>query len=362
MASQKRRRSRDPFGSVFDDPFFGGSNFERKVLRTQPVHIQVLPLPKNTTGVPFSGVVGHVTMTSGVDTRSLKVGDSATFNVALEGSGNLMDAAEPVIAVPDGFKVYKDNPVEDIKVGQRGFSGKKTFQMALVPVKEGTFTIPSAAVCYFDVEKGIYQVVKTQPVDMVVGPAPAGTPVAGAPPPASLSQAGPSNVVVKKKVEYIGHDILPLKESLEGAKRTVTFTAMTYTMFLLIPLVCLVILKGWMGYSQRGRSLSSLMVEKAEKSLKEAAAKNSSDEEFMTHLYRAFVSTVYSKAPFSGETLTGREVRNILTEAGCDGTCIGDAEILLEKIESFRFGGQSLKQADRDRLMNEIRSMIRRIR
>jgi hypothetical protein len=197
---------------------------------------------------------------------------------------------------------------------------------------------------------------------MVVGPAPAGTPVAGALPPASLSQSGPPNVVVKKKVEYIGHDILPLKESLEGARRTVTFTAMTFTMFLFIPLACLGILKGWMWYSQRGRSLSSLMVVKAEKSLKEAAEKHISDEEFMAHLYKAFISSIYSKAPVAGETLTGREVRNILTEAGCEGACIADAEILLEKIESFRFSGQSFKQADRDRLMNEIRSMIRRIR
>jgi len=279
--------------------------------------------------------------------------------LTVEGKGNLTDAVEPAVDVPSGFKMYKDTPREDITLDKEGYSGKKTFSLALVGVAAGSYTIPPVSIAYFDVEKGVYRVLSTRPLNITVNPSPNGTT-------AQIPAAKDDNPLkapgqIKKKVEYTGHDILPLKESLDGARSRFSLSFTGFTLCLIISLAFLGAVKAVVLYSGRGKTVSAMMAERAEKSLKQAGQKGLGDEEFIALIYLAFVSIVFAKNGTSGETLTKREVRSILESKGCDASIVDDAETLLDRIESGRFAGRSMNEDMRQSLLEDTRSMMRRI-
>ena len=53
-------RSNDPFGRLFDDPFFGGT--QEIIRKTQPLNLNILPLPEENRPVTFNGDVGTFSM------------------------------------------------------------------------------------------------------------------------------------------------------------------------------------------------------------------------------------------------------------------------------------------------------------
>ncbi len=362
MVVERRQRSRDPFDSFFNDPFFNRGALTKKTLRTNPVVVRVMPLPKNPYPVPFSGLVGRFGLKAELESAVVNVGDSTNLSLILEGQGNLMDATEPPVNVPSGFKMYKDTPEEDISLNAEGYSGKKTFRLALVGVKEGSYTIPPVSMVYFDAEKGVYRVLSTQPVNITVNPSAGGAAERKPTDDGGTTEAAKAPPgLIKKKVEYTGHDILPLKESLSGAQNRFSFSFTGFVLGILLPLVILCGLKTAVHYSGKGKTVSALMAERAENSLKKARQKGLDDGEFLALIYQAFVSSVFSKNGSTGETLTKREVRAILASKGCEGSMIEDAENLLDRIESGRFAGQTLDDALRHSLLEDTKTMIRRI-
>lgn len=359
VANSNRRRSNDPFDSFFNDPFFGRATLSKKTLRTNPLTVRVLPLPKNPYPVPFSGLVGRFDLKADLESDTINAGDSTTLTLTVEGKGNLTDAVEPVVNVPSGFKMYKDTPKEDITLDKEGYSGKKTFSLALVGVDAGSYTIPPVSISYFDVEQGVYRVLSTRPLNITVNPSPNGT--ADQIPAGKVGTPLKTPGQIKKKVEYTGHDILPLKESLDGARNRFNLSFLGFTLCLAIPLAFLGMMKVAVLYSGRGKTVSAMMTERAEKSLKQAGQKGIGDGEFLALIYLAFVSIVFAKNGATGETLTKREVRSILESKGCDASVIDDAETLLDRIESGRFAGRSMNEAVRQNLLEDTRTMMRRI-
>ena len=89
------RRGRSPF-----DDFFNRAAVEPKVLQTETVSVQVRPLPPLEGGGTFSGLVGRFDLSATIETTELKVGDSTTVTVVVQGQGNVMDAQAPGLQVP----------------------------------------------------------------------------------------------------------------------------------------------------------------------------------------------------------------------------------------------------------------------
>lgn len=354
---------RDPMDSFFGNSFFGRSRLERKVLRTNPIPIRINPLPANPHDVEFSGLVGQMTLSAAMENHDIKVGDSTTLTLTLDGIGNIMDVEEPKINVPDGLKMYRDNPQEDVTIGRKGYAGKKIFRLALVAIKDGTFTIPPITVNYFDVEKGQYQILVTPAFELDVAPSDQSGERQVAP---LINEEGTQDkdrpLRIKKKVEYTGHDILPLKESLDGVENRPGMSLAMFILLLILPALGAGGLKAILLYTGRGKSQASLMVRRAEKALKSAGKSGTPEDEFLSALYRAFISMVLSRGGMVGETLTTAEVRNILTKANLKQEDIHEAEDLLNRIESIRFSGGALNDATRKELMDKTRQTIRRIR
>ncbi len=345
---RSQRRSRSLFDSFFND----NTNLDHRILRTESVKVNVKPLPPYEGDGNFSGLVGQFGIRTDLESASLKIGDSTTLSVTLQGTGNIMDAASPEINVPDAFKVYKDNPEDDIRLSSQGYKGKKIFRTALVPIQEGNYSLDPIRLVYFDVSQGRYVTRSTKPLSLSVSPSDKKDTLEVFSAPASDKKA------MKKKVEFTGRDILPLKENLDALEAQVPLSLTRFVLFLLGPLIACLVIRTALLSTQKHDDPATVMAKKAEKALNDACRTDASGEEFLSCLHKSLISVILSKAGAKGESLTYAEAEEILHSQGYPEEAVKSATSLLEKIDSAQYSGLSMDADFREDLLGETKQMV----
>lgn len=184
----------DPF---FRDPFGNLTQQERIRVASEPMTLEVKPLPSNAPPT-FSGAVGNFTMNAEAKPKSVQVGDPITVTATISGRGNFDRMNAPVLEEETGWHKYppsaKFKQDDDV-----GISGQKTFETVIAPNEKKT-AVPPFAFVYFDPAKEQYVVLRSDPVPIKVeggvsAPAAAATPgstpasatAAKTPPPAAAT-------------------------------------------------------------------------------------------------------------------------------------------------------------------------------
>lgn len=350
---QRSRRQR-PFAGM--DAFFGRNEMTTRILETEPITVQVKNLPPTQPGSSFSGLVGRFEVSASLDKAAVQVGDSTTLAVTVSGTGNIMDAPAPAISVPESFKTYADNPEENLQRGPDGYSGSKRFRTALVPVKPGQFRIDPVVMTYFDVASGMYRDISTSAFEVTVSPSEtAATDI-------DVFRAAPAQLPsLKKRVEFTGRDILPLKEGLDAITPQRALSPLWFTLFLTIPAVGFFAVRAVIQITQKDNSPGRIMADRARQALKSAAAGDGPDADFLSALYRALVSAILGKRGVTGTSLTWSEASDQLLEIGWSADDAAAAAQLLEEIESFNYSGGRLDDEKRADLLDRTRQAVRRL-
>lgn len=350
-------RSRRGFDAFFDDPFFGRARLEPRTFRTDALPVEVKPLPPYGLDIGFSGLVGSFNFSADLDGQKIGVGDSATLSLTVSGAGNIMDAEAPEVHLSDQFKVYRDNPEEDIRLDENGYSGKKVFRLALVPVKAGKAVVGPFELVYFNTDTGEYEKIRTRRFAIDV------TPAAGK----DRVETGQNDLLrlpeefKKKKVEFIHRDILPLKEDLDALKTQREMSLSGFILLLLIPVFGYAAGKIFFLFVNKDEDDGMRMAKRARTAMKNAEKHKYDDDKLLSCLYVAFVSLVLSVAKAKGETLTGIEVEEILRNRGFPVEVRQQAKNFLNKIESCRYGGRVLDFELKNHLLYEIKTLARRL-
>lgn len=351
------RRRRGPgvfsFDSFFNNGFLGNAELEPRILKTDPVTVDVVPLPEYSGNVPFSGLVGKFDVKAEIETSQLRVGDSATLSVSIEGSGNIKDAASPELKIPENFKIYKDTPEEKIQLDMEvGYTGKKIFRSALVPVADGRYLFEPIQLVYFDVKKGAYVTKSTTPFSVNVSAALKKDELE------IYSGSENNSNKMKKKVEFTGRDILSLKEDISALETEPALSVLGFISCLLAPAILFIAVIFTHRRVRKSNEPAVIMAEKADKCLKEACGRHELKEDFLLCLNKAIVFTVLSKAGKQGESLTYAEAKDILQSAGCAMEVCDKAASLLEKVESLRYGGNLMNDRDKEHLLDETKRLL----
>ena len=173
--SAPRSRPRSPFDLLdqddpFSDPFFSNPFSQRGErrdveIKSEPVALEVKPLPKNAPP-SFSGAIGNFTMTTDAKPKTVQVGDPITITSTISGRGNFDRVNAPVIEDERGWHKYP--PSSKFKQDDEvGLSGTKTFEMVLSPndKKQG---LPLLAFSYFDPVKEQYVTLHSEPIPINV--------------------------------------------------------------------------------------------------------------------------------------------------------------------------------------------------
>ncbi len=158
-----RRGFNDPFfDSFFNDSFFGSTYQNvRKTIRSNPLNINVKPLPAAGKPSEFAGAVGSFSISSSIDKEQLKTNEAMTLKFTVSGRGNLKLMEKPNLVFPNDFEVYDPRVTDNITAAQNGVSGSRTFEYLIIPRNPGDFTIKSVRYAYFDIGSGTYKTLST---------------------------------------------------------------------------------------------------------------------------------------------------------------------------------------------------------
>lgn len=265
VQGQKKSRG-NVFDSFFDDPFFNNQFQNVRIeVKSNPITVNVKPLPIANKPAGYSGAVGKFNLRSSVDVTELSVNDAATLKMIISGSGNLELINTPDIHWPPDFETYDPKVSKNIKTTQSGVSGSRTFEYLAIPRSAGEFSVGPVEFSYFDPSIGQYKTLSTEVYNFDVEK--------GNQSSSNISYSG----VAQEAIMYIGQEVRHIKTGYYTLHKTGVyfFGSNLFFILLAVPLILLIILVVIVSQNRKNRSNIALMKNKkatrvARKNLKKA--------------------------------------------------------------------------------------------
>ncbi|MBU0630322.1 MAG: BatD family protein [Candidatus Margulisbacteria bacterium] len=138
------------------------------LFKTDPVTLQVRPLPEAGKPADFGGSVGRYKLSVAPSVKEVERGKPFTIVAKVFGEGNIQSVSEPVLADGEGYKKLSSSSNEKVVPGNLSVSGSKTFEIAVLPLKEGTLALPPLSFSYFDPGAEKYVQLNSQPLAIKV--------------------------------------------------------------------------------------------------------------------------------------------------------------------------------------------------
>lgn len=191
----------------FDDPVFrqllgGQSPFvqaRQMAVKTAPLHLEVLPLPKEGRPSSFAGAVGQFDIDAAIPNPRVAHGDPALLNIKIGGKGNFKAMGPPVLTGTEGWRSYPPSDKFD-STDDLSYTGVKSFGYTLI-AQETKHLSPGAEFSYFDPINSKYVTLTMKPLPLEASPASGGGATAasstpGTPTPPTVTPPQPSSTAV----------------------------------------------------------------------------------------------------------------------------------------------------------------------
>lgn len=142
--------------------FFSRGNVERYRINSEPIDINVTPLPPNPP-ISFAGAVGKYEVGSSINRKLMTTDDDLVLRLSIIGDGDLKRIQPPDMGFAvDSFEIYDPRVIEENsteKQGQR--EARKVFEYTVVPKYPGVYAI-QPKFTYFDTDTLDYVTLKGQ--------------------------------------------------------------------------------------------------------------------------------------------------------------------------------------------------------
>ncbi|MFD2527080.1 BatD family protein [Flavihumibacter stibioxidans] len=173
--------NRSPLQKLFDDLLTdqqGNWEEHRVTLSSKPERITIKALPE---GAPasFNGAVGKFTISGKLLNSVIAAGDNATFELFIDGKGNLPLVNAPQLTLPEGFTQFDPQVTEEINKMVAPMEGFKKFSFAIIPETPGKYLLPAVPFSYFDPSTRQYRTIQTDSIRLEVTPAANRKPASG---------------------------------------------------------------------------------------------------------------------------------------------------------------------------------------
>ena len=162
---RNKRNNRDPFFDPFFNSFF--SETKTKVLNSEEQKISIKSFPRERPK-DFFGAVGDFEIYSSSDVGKIKINEGVTFNITLQGTGNLNLFTFPELKFPDYIEVFQPNETFEKDVFRNKLTGKKSLEYILIPRKSGNIVLPEVSFTYFNLKNKKWTMIKTKPITITV--------------------------------------------------------------------------------------------------------------------------------------------------------------------------------------------------
>lgn len=345
VALDRRSPGRSPLDSMF-----GRRQVEPRNLLTDPIPLQVRPLPPAPAS--FSGLVGSFGLEAELSKQRLAVGESATLTLTIRGEGNAQMIPEPRLPELPTFKIYNDKPGSAVKRGPSGISGSRTFRKALVPLTPGTHTVPAVTLTYFDPAAGQYRTESTAELTLEVVPAEGEE---------TLQLTGglrPGGG--KTAVRILADDILPIYRDLDAVERR--GGALWNRLFILLLLAPPIVFGLLLVMDRRQRLRAGFRRRREARRLArrhlEELGGELDDATRAQEVSRALRRFIGDSLGFEGGALTATEAAQHLQRAGVEPALAVRTEGMLSRLEAIQYGAAG---GDAEDLRHEVDRLLERL-
>ncbi len=333
LSRTQRRRSGSVF-DMFEDEFFGGGSVVNLSTTSDPVSLQVSPLPQ---GAPagFGGAVGSYSLTASVDKNTLPSGDALALTVAIRGNGQPKAITKPALPDLGQFEVF-DPEVSTATAIQGGtLVTTKTFKYVMVPRRKGEYNIGPVSFPYFDPARKAYAEARSQPITLSVTQ---GKEIA----------AGPGRVMSQREIADIGSDIRHIKIDASALEDGTDFLYKHVWFWSLFPpapvafaLMLLLRRRSRRLESDATLKRKSLAGAQLRRRLKEAneALKGQNPREFYKALSQAVVGFASDKTNVEFRGLPLEDAKAALRKQGAGDGTAQEYEKLIERCDFGQFAG-----------------------
>jgi len=349
VASQSRRR--DPF-----DIFGGIGRGEDVTVRSNPIKVDVRPLPEQGRPDGYTGTIGKFSITALADKTTVEVNQPVTVTIRIRGVGNIKSVAEPTIPELDDFRVYRASSSESVSKPKDKIGGTKIFEEVFIPKVAGTLEIPSLSISFFDPEKQRYQTVRTRPIKLSV------TKSTGTTAEYQVPYAGPDMTLgaESREIHFIKEnpgELQPVGRMLSHGTLYVVVNAASVLLLMATVLVRVrrEKLAGDVGYA-RARGASK----QARKRLTKAKglAGTETAEAFYAESSQVVLSYIADKLNISPHGLTTDKVIDLLKRCAAEKTLMDDTIDFLNHCDYARFAPSSVSQTDIEQTLKQAEDLM----
>jgi hypothetical protein len=139
-------------------------------VESQPVSIMVKPLPAGARP-DYNGAVGQFQVSTMLSSPVVHKNDLVNLVVRISGKGNFPLVQAPLVDWPDSTEVFEASVQEQFSKFVSPIAGSKLISIPFIAGKEGSMTIPSVDLPYFDPVTAKYAVAHSDPLVVKVEPA-----------------------------------------------------------------------------------------------------------------------------------------------------------------------------------------------
>ena len=339
---RKKRRGRDPFFDPFFDSFF--TETETKILRSQEHTLSIKEYPGSRPS-GFTGGVGDFKISTTTDTDSLIVNEAVTFNVSIEGTGNIGLFSINELKFSDEIDQFPPKENFDKNVFRDELSGKITWEYILVPRIPGSLTIPPINFTFFNPETEEWNVLSSKPKSVNVKKTSSSI----------LAKRG----LTKREIEVFGKDIkyiYNVNPNLKKMNSKYFYIVLSIYLFSIVILIIPNLLKLIVGYN-----IDSLPLRRSKNALRKAimSIKKTKNEKLAID---SKIIYLYLKEKFHlpNSNLDSASVRSLLVDK-IDDHQLYDLIELIKLCDSFSYGQATNKNENIYRKSIELLSEINRL-
>jgi hypothetical protein len=338
--------------------FFSRGRPKRFQLTSDPLTINVLPLPDAGKPADFSGAVGTYTITSVVDKNNVKENEAITLKIELAGRGDLSSAKDPVIKELPEFSMYQSKSETKSNIVDNTLHTQKTYDYVLVPETSGNYTLEPIKFSFFDTALKQYKTITTDKINFTISPG-------------KKTDKGNDSLVVSSAPE--GKDVKLLKKDIGFIKPDMqVLKDYKISIFdpsvLSINLLPVLLLVGGIIFKKKSTRLKtdigyarSLRAEKfARKRLKESEKFIDKDGEnnFPTLITNAITEFIADKLNISAKGLTINDIEVKLEELELSREMILKIIDSLNECDLLKFSPATSSKVQREKIYNDVKEIM----
>jgi hypothetical protein len=138
--------------TIFGEP----ADWMDVTLASEPLTIDVLPLPATNVPPDFAGAVGSYTLKADANTNTVVVGDPISLTIQIAGTGPIESLTLSSLNSWREFKIYP--PITKVETSDPfGLQGFKNFEQFVIPEHADVKQIPPITFSFFDPAQKIYR-------------------------------------------------------------------------------------------------------------------------------------------------------------------------------------------------------------